>query len=827
MTFIGQLGTPGSTLGKIILGLWYLSGPTDFTANVHVLEARKIRVYFNDRLSESSAIDTSAYTLTSLAPPGTALTPTISEVIFFDEAERAVILILDNALTSGTDYTIELNGILSIHGKLAPPGPMTFTANVIDYPIAIGAWQSKRDAVDILFDRDVGSYSAAATFEIRDASLPGPGVAMAQLAWAGENIPETTLRVTLPAGMPAADAYEIDFSGVTDISFNNRDGTVPLTLALRASTPYSYAELRQIQITDAYVVDVNNYGAGIGTIRVYFNGPVIDATVTGNWAAWQSAVHLKTDPSSEITSPDPFILAQLIVMVNEWKADFNAHLTRNGVHSQNDTINMVTAPDAFDLNSCYVLINDEQEKYLAHLQAWNVHLYDDYINVFNYLDVTGNFALALAVARQNLKVYFNDHVLLDEYPLSFTTVSSGYPSPTSTITQFCRYSNEVYETRGAYTLFCDLHFEMESNAPSVRLEATVTSEDGFSVTNPANYTGSITARARKEPAQALSSLVVPEESISITFDRQLSLSGAESLKLFDSSGSFTPSRFRVTMSLPAALWALNNTMYGYNRHLPASPVHRVTDTVNSIGISDYAQLPLSFFIDKANAFKEKLTRHMTSAVYHDHSDYDIVTAPDATDEVSLIRLVTDVQHVVIDHLKREGVHRVPAVRRVSAPINDMLVIESELMVDGEEYEINGIIRDVYHDNYLGDSIDVSPVWVNWRPGTYFYNYNDFSFDFTGLAMPPSLASAIPRPGLVHTDLGLLLQTDTVEVFFSKPMHQLSADSSNLPVSGGSISQNAIFWMNPNRISIQVQKMEQIGYTVTANGMTDIAGNLVF
>ncbi len=39
------------------------------------------------------------------------------------------------------------------------------------------------------------------------------------------------------------------------------------------------------------------------------------------------------------------LLATVITLVNELKADFNAHRTQSGVHSANDTTNVVSSPD--------------------------------------------------------------------------------------------------------------------------------------------------------------------------------------------------------------------------------------------------------------------------------------------------------------------------------------------------------------------------------------------------------------------------------------------------------------------------------------------------
>lgn len=823
MAFTGILGTPGARLGYIALGVSYLPGGTGaFDFGVHQLIADQIRVYFNKPLS-STALDSSNYILTSLAPPGTAVVPNIEEVIYFDEGPVSVILVLDQALTSGTSYSLEVNGVIAVDGDTVPPGGKNFTANVIDYPIAIGAWQSKRDAIDILFDRSVGPTSTAATFEIRNAALPGPGVVMAQLAWAGENIPETTLRIQLPPGMPAADAYEIDFAGVKDASLNEESsGTVPLTLVLRSAPPYSYAALRQLQITDAYVVNVNNDIGTTGTVRVYFNGPVLDSTTTINWAAYSSSVHLKIDGDNVVTTPNAITIPDLINLANEFKADFNKHIVQYGIHVNNDTTNAVITPDAFDITSAYTLINDVQAKYAAHLAQNNVHLYEDKLyNDITVYNVSGNFAFARAVMN-SLKATYNNHILLDEYPMNFTY---WWSTPINEVNEFCRLNiaDRAYEIQGPYSLFADLHFTMTSHIPSVRLEASLTSEDGGSSTNPLDYTGGIIARPANAEAQEISTRVVPEIGTVTKFDRQMLLLGSDSIEILNSDGEALLSKPRLTTSLPAAIWAFNEVIRGYywHRSIPVS-AHQAADT-STINLNTFAILPLATAIARVNAFKTQINYHITSNVYHFHSDNDNeVVAPDATDEESLITLVENIQQACINHFTKTGPHYEPTNRLISAPVRDSLIMDMRLFTNEEEYSIIGRMQDTFHDNYSGE-IDPNSLSRLKIGRTYYHNLN-IGLNFIGLATRPSLASAIPKLALVVVGEDLKFETDTIEVFFSKPMSQTPINSSNLPITGGSLLAGEVTWADTYRASIQVRSMETISYTITANNLWDVAGN---
>ncbi len=60
-------------------------------------------------------------------------------------------------------------------------------------------------------------------------------------------------------------------------------------------------------------------------------------------------------------------VSQIVVLANTLKVKFNAHRTQINVHGTNDTLNPVTALDAFDLSSSIVLINNLKTRYLAHI----------------------------------------------------------------------------------------------------------------------------------------------------------------------------------------------------------------------------------------------------------------------------------------------------------------------------------------------------------------------------------------------------------------------------------------------------------------------------
>lgn len=819
-TYTGILGLPSSRFGSLVPGITFLwAGPGTFDCTVHVITANKIRVLFNDAVTDT-ALNVSAYTLTSLAPPGTAVVPVIEDIEYYDETEQSVILVLDRSLTYNTTYSLSMAGIISVHGEEMLTGAKDFVANVQDPPIAIGAWQSKRGCIDILFNRSVGPTSSLATFEIRDASAVPPGTVMVQLPWAGESIPETTLRIQLPVGMPAADSYEIDFVNIVDLSLNTATDTIPLTLSLRSSTPHSYATLTQLQIIDAFITDVSNDGLNTGNIRVYFNGPVLDANVEVNWAAYQIGVHLTPDTANIVISPDPFNWAQLYTLANEIKYDFNNHIIEYHSHPNIDIQNTITSPDATTPTTAYALINEEQLKYLAHLTASNIHVYDDTYYVFTYTDVTGNLSLAISIAK-TIRDYYNNHAQIAEYPLSFSPVYGA------SITAYTKYlvPDSVMNTISPYTSYADLRFYMDNNIARVRLEATVTSEDGASSTTPVNYTGNITARARgADAAQCLSTFVDPESSVSLHFDRDVVSPDLKTI-IVTHQDEVTSPEILVSISLPSIMWAINNAIVAYNDHIVSS-VHRTPDIID--GVLGSAALPISNIISIANTFKSKLNAHMVSTIYHYFGDANTVTADDAIDLDSLVILVRDIQSTCIRHMTQEsGPHLGPENRMISAPLNDMIKIFYPDMIDDDSYTITGPLQSIYHNNKAGDI-----VWQNPSTLEYIYNGTDnripmsLSTSFIGLATRPSLASAVPRIGLVGSDI-LKLCVDTVEVFFSKNMYRVPLSTSNMTISGGSIIQKEANWISDDRATVRVINMGPVSYTVVASNLTDSVGNLIY
>jgi hypothetical protein len=808
MGFTGRLGTGNSRLGNILLGvadaLGY--GVTDF--RVHQIESNKIRVKYDTRVNLVSALQLPKYTLDIVSAPGPFVIPNIISVKTYDGSETAIVLLLDKNLTSGATYSLEIGEIFDIFGSSVSFVAQNFDANVVIPPLARGAFLSKRATVDVLFDKNVGLTSVAAVMTV-EPSTGGPAVAMTQLPWIGEALPNNTLRFLLPAGMASADSYVINYSDVIDESQNVGAGIVPLTLNLRSPTPHTFASISQLQIIDAFVTDISNDLINTAAVRVYFNGPTADAGITGNWTVAVQAPHRDTDTINQVVAPDASNLPTLITLLNDIKSAFNAHIKEEQVHFQNDDRSRILTANASDLTTSLALANAIQIAYLAHLSRILIHAYPDTVNDFAVTIITGQ--PAAIILANTVKANFNAHVL-PSYPLVFST---AYPSPIDSISSWSNYAAQrVFPTLNSYSSFADLHVVMKGPKNRLLLTATVTSEDTLSITNPGDDTGSIIARSLDDPNVVLSTLPLTNTGSDSFFDKEISVQRDTDILVTNTTSSI-PVTIAVSSDEKTLAWNLNQLVFAYSLHIASSngAVHLVNDTTNTVSGFDYVNTAtLSELILKANAFKSKVNLHLSTVSFHFNPDSDIIRSQPASDINSLVRLIIDIRDTFLRHNIRDGVHDGVGARVVSAKLYDILGLRTNKTKDADTHTISGFIRGYYFDNQLAEA-----------------RYSDYqiSTTFIGSADRPSLASAVPKLGLVKTQEGLSYESDSVEFYFSKPMQEETLDASNIVVSGGSIFQKAALWVDSQVASVEVISMEEITYSATASDLTDLGDNLIY
>lgn len=77
-------------------------------------------------------------------------------------------------------------------------------------------------------------------------------------------------------------------------------------------------------------------------------------------------VRHKTASAEEIAAPFATDLATAQTLANEWKADFNTHLTEATVHFNNDGVNTIAAADASNLATLLTLLTECQTDWDLH-----------------------------------------------------------------------------------------------------------------------------------------------------------------------------------------------------------------------------------------------------------------------------------------------------------------------------------------------------------------------------------------------------------------------------------------------------------------------------
>lgn len=809
MGYTGRLGIGKSRLGNILLGVVDTLGEGTFNYQVHQIEPDKIRVKFATRINVDSATEVSKYTLTLINPANAfSITPSIIFVKVYDSTETSVVLQLSNNLSTEADYSLSIGEIFDVFGDTVSFVTRNFTANAIIPPLALGSYLSKASHADVVFNRNVGPNSVGATFSLQteDGVTTIP---VTQVTWATAGISQTTIRLNLEAisPIPTADGYVILYQDVIDDSGNEGSGSIPLTLVLRTGQPYSSASIAQIQITDAYVSDVSNDLIDTAVVRVYLSGPVTNGGNTANWGVQAIAPHKNTDTLNTILIADASDLLSLVILLNGIKSQFNKHIIQDQVHFVDDASNTVTQSDAVSLPGAITLANQIQEKFLLHLSKSNVHAYPDEFNDFSSLVI--NSQPSAIIFANLVKSRFNAHIL-PSYPVSFST---SYPAVIGPITARSSYvSNTIYPTISPYTSYVDLRLNMTSVRSRLLITATLQSEDNITTTNPLDITGSITARSLHDTSIDVSVLPLSNRGVNVVFDKNIYIPRNHTITVTNGDGFEIETELSATGTEQAAAWALNNLTFAYSKHIDSSngAIHFLNDTTNIIYDADYVvTLSLAESILKANTLKDKINLHISTSSFHFNPDTDLVRAQPASDLKTLVNLIDDMRNTFIRHNSRIGVHSGVGARIISAKLFDILEIRTNFVQTGLTHEISGLIRGYYFNNAKNESIYSNRIVEN---------------SFLGVADRPSLASVIPKLGLLKLEDGVGFESDSIELYFTKPMAKVDLDPGTVLITGGSILLKKNSWLNEQVASIEVSRMETVSYDLTVSNITDTSGN---
>lgn len=116
------------------------------------------------------------------------------------------------------------------------------------------------------------------------------------------------------------------------------------------------------------------------------------------------AVHVADDGVNIVTSAAATDQATLNTLLNEIKADYNAHRVSLTFHTIADTVNAVTSADASSLATSITLANEIKADYNAHRSQSGVHPYTDGARGVMNADAT-DLATCITLANEEKAVY--------------------------------------------------------------------------------------------------------------------------------------------------------------------------------------------------------------------------------------------------------------------------------------------------------------------------------------------------------------------------------------------------------------------------------------
>lgn len=831
MPFTGRIGTQNSKLGDIVLGIVDAFDLPTVGFRVHVLSSNEVRVRF-DRPVTDSALQLSSYVLTAVTPG--AVVSAVVDVDFYDADRLSVAVRTQIPLTHTATYSMQVVGVNGFDGEGVIGTSSNFTANVADGARAVGAFLSRRGMVDIVFDRPVGPTATGATAVIRNA-VSGSGVQMIPQPWLGEGIPEDTLRFVYPVTTPVADSFLIDYASVVDQSNNPGSGTVPLSARLRLSGPYNSSSLAQMQFLDASVTEIVP-GVNAATVRVYFSGPALanDVLNLGSWNVTQGGPHVRPDLPNSVLVPDCVNLVDCFNFLNACRSTFSAHVMEPSIHRfTNKAIADALAVPAIAVdyptaNALYISLQNAFKEHALLPNEGRNHLYPEPEAVSN--PPPAEDIPAFIVATNRLKFLYNRH-LAEERSLPYF---GDYPLEIGFIVDRASPGNN-YHVRTDRTYFAEIHVVTAVQDLPVRVRGTVRSADLGSTTNPLDLTGDILARASTAPAFHVATEVVFDREALASFDREVSIPDYSSVSVQNSAFGPLPVVHAVAASTPAdATWFYNSLVYAYSKHLSPTPTgagHLGVENQYFVSPADYVvTTDLATLLSKANILRMKLNGHLKNVNVHTNVG-GAVAAPDAFDMPSLVRLLAEMRDVFNAHNesgdfpsatavpKRAGRHNTPGQKFLVAKLISTFSFGVDGMLDGAPHRLRADILDSKWDLLFS------------RPTA---DTVQLDTEFQGYAKRPSVASALPRPGLVfHEDREgktfFSFESDSVEVYFSKRMHRTELNGgtgSTISITGGSLVTKGADWVDDRVVSVRVVGMEQVTYSLTASGLVDASGNPV-
>jgi hypothetical protein len=144
--------------------------------------------------------------------------------------------------------------------------------------------------------------------------------------------------------------------------------------------------------------------------------------------------HVANDATNIVTSAAATDQATVNTLLNEIKADYNAHRVSTTFHSNADTVNAVTSADSSSEATAITLSNEIKADYNAHRFQATIHPYNDRKFITTVADST-NLATAITLANE-LKSLYNSHrtfniMFFNAYGIPIGTYDIGIKSDVS------------------------------------------------------------------------------------------------------------------------------------------------------------------------------------------------------------------------------------------------------------------------------------------------------------------------------------------------------------------------------------------------------------
>ena len=414
--------------------------------------------------------------------------------------------------------------------------------------------------------------------------------------------------------------------------------------------------------------------------------------------------------------------------------------------------------------------------------------------------------------RAFIDVYFNSTMSHADIVnvANWTVTSAGNPVTVLEVFDWSSaLDSRAFPAVDGRTFFARVVVSATSSAAPYFVQAQVRSEDLARTTNPADYTGNISVAPLATAPRVVGSLVSPMQA-SFRFDQGIALPSV--LRVAGTNGSTATSSVQVVPSIQALVTCLNDLMQSYNQHIttPYGAGHLVPDTVNYFLPVDFPLATLAAGIAAVNRFRDIYYYHASSRVFHHYPDPDLVQSPYATDLPSALALAQELIQSFVAHNVNVGVHNIAGAQLFSSKIVDTLSIGLG-MLQGTSYTLS------IQSQYLFTDVGENSVPMRFTS----------SIPFSGVATPPYVASAIPRPGLQETNTGLRFESDAVLVFFSKPIRPAVLTPTDIVITGPTtIVTQGYQWENNRLLSIGVINMATAQYALDIFGVQDLFGNAI-